>query len=449
LGSRTIAVGEYLKIFTIVSDIPYSDYNVSGVTAVHIVIYELLSKLAEKGHSIVSQPIFNTNRTSTNLTDAEESQVNSLKSKGFLVLEPFYSTHYAAKTGIFEFLKSKFIMNRIEDFYPTVRIKEQVLKRVHEQHSGVILTLWSQEGVAATHNSDVPRIVYHGDVDFVIQSARLRDSKLFLGEGKLKNFFKNIYRWYRLAHLKKIELEVFNKTEIMAHITQWNADYFSKNGHKRSLYVGNLWSDRLNRGYQGNGNALLPSTKNTQYKIIGHFGRLSATGGTYGLNYLLNEVVPALENELSDLDYSVHIIGAGQINPRLKDKLNQKRVVVRGFVEDLDSEIKSADAVLMLNNSGRYVAAFTRHIVVWSLRGCLICHANSKLAIPEIENEKNALFAQTPEKIAKMVRRVIENKELNQKLREEGRKMYESFFSPEHIADRINKEIIRFQRAFV
>ena len=51
-----------------------------------------------------------------------------------------------------------------------------MMERVRSDRIDAILTIWSPEGVAATHGiGDVPRIAYHGDVDFMPTLVRTRD----------------------------------------------------------------------------------------------------------------------------------------------------------------------------------------------------------------------------------------------------------------------------------
>ena len=184
-----------------------------------------------------------------------------------------------------------------------------------------------------------------------------------------------------------------------------------------------------------------PPERSGPIKIIGHFGYLDRTGGTYGLKYLLVDLLPVLEKEMAGLDYEVHVIGRGDMAESLLEKLKQKHMVVRGFVPDLDAELLSCDVVLMLNNSGPYVAAFTRHAVCWSLGLCLVAHERSQLAIPEIRHMENALLGDRPEEIAKLIRLAVTDRDLNERLGRGGRNTYEAYFKPELVAQTLQSEI--------
>jgi glycosyltransferase involved in cell wall biosynthesis len=174
-------------------------------------------------------------------------------------------------------------------------------------------------------------------------------------------------------------------------------------------------------------------------KIIGHFGYLDRSGSTYGLKYLLCEVLPELEKILDD--YEIHVIGAGEPVPFIKEKLKHPRIKLRGWVEDLNSELIQADCVLLLNNAGDYQAAYTRHLVCWALKACLVVHGLSEFAIPQMNYRENVMFGYTPTNIAVRIKEVVTNKTLNQHIRNGGYQTYLTHFAPKVVAGKINDEI--------
>jgi glycosyltransferase involved in cell wall biosynthesis len=169
-------------------------------------------------------------------------------------------------------------------------------------------------------------------------------------------------------------------------------------------------------------------------------GALSQTGSTYGLQFLLREVLPRLPQVLP-FPYEVHLIGGGEPVPPLRPLLKQEHVVLRGFVEDLDQELLLSDVFLLLNNAGPYQAAFTRHLVAWSLGLCLIVHGGSLRAIPEIRQRENALVGSTGEEIAQLIAQAATDRALNARVRRGGRETFEHHFTPTVIAGRIEEEL--------
>ena len=71
-----------MKIFVIAGDVPSRKDNRMGVTAVNIVLCELLNGLSGLGHKIVLQLLFNPFRTATSLSSAENEELLHLKEAG-------------------------------------------------------------------------------------------------------------------------------------------------------------------------------------------------------------------------------------------------------------------------------------------------------------------------------------------------------------------------------
>ena len=170
--------------------------------------------------------------------------------------------------------------------------------------------------------------------------------------------------------------------------------------------------------------------------IIGHVGYLNRTGGAYGLRCLLQDVLPHLSSMLRDYPHEIHILGGGRLLPSLIALTSFPHVLMRGFVEDLDSELAMNDVFLLLNNAGRYKAAYTRHLLAWSMGLCLVVHSGSRKAMPEIVHGENALVGSSGEEIAKLIVRAATDPVLNRRIREGGRRTYEQCFTPPRIAKR-------------
>jgi glycosyltransferase involved in cell wall biosynthesis len=299
----------------------------------------------------------------------------------------------------------------------------------------------------------VPRIAYQGDVDFRPAEARLRDSGLFgpgdgtERRGPLSARLERVRQRLWLRGFKGAHWRLMRDANVIANVTASNADYYRRRGHPRSIYVQNTWSDDGADGRGGDGVWPAPTARGRPAKIIGHVGHLHRTGSTYGLKFLLVDLLPRLAEVMRGLEYEIHIIGGGEVAPALRSWLGQKRILLRGFVEDLDAEMRSSDMFLLLNNAGSYHAAYTRHLVAWSLGLCLVAHANSRLAIPEIAHMENALVGSTPGEIAEMVRLAATDPDLNLRLRKGGRATYERYFTPTVVAEALTREITQIYRA--
>lgn len=435
-----------MKIFLFGSNVPYRSHDQEGVTAVCTVLYELIRGLLQLDHEIVLQLIFNKFRKEDFLQSSEKNELDHLSKLGVTVLDPLYlekhmgqsksSTHSKCLERLLWLVTGR---ASIKDFYPAIDLKNLVSDRIRSARVDAILTIWSPEGVAATYGfHGLPKIVYQGDVDFIPSQVRLKVRTLFNGRPAAKTV--EVSRWrhlwrerIRMIRFRQAHLRLMQDVDVIANVTASNADFYKKQGHPRSIYVQNTWCD------SEIGSAHLD---HPTIKIIGHVGYLDRTGSTYGLKFLLVDLLPALEEAMKGINYQIHLIGGGSVISSLQPFLKHPRVVVRGFVKDLDAELKSCDIFLMLNNAGSYQAAYTRHIMAWSMGLCLIVHENSRKAIPEIIPLSNALVGSTPSEIAKAIHLAATDKDLNQKIRQGGRMTYEKFFTPHHVAEALSEEAL-------
>lgn len=444
-----------MKILAISSAVPSRTHGEPGVTAVNIVLYELLRGLAGLGHEVALQIIFNEFRANPDLSPSEHDELRDLERLGVMMLPSIYLSEYRPMFGssswrsrLIRLTRWGFWGNGLKDFYPAVVLRERLQERIRTHQMDAVLTIWSPEGVAATHGiREAPRIAYHGDLDFGPAEARLRDRALFAdashGLGQKRSLVDSVRKHLWLGLFKRSHLSLMRGVDIIANVTACNAEFYAGQGHPCSVYLGNVWSDGgLETRHPVNSEMRLDDT-GRPIKIIGHVGKLGQTGSTYGLKFLLIDLLPELERAMQGLDYRIHIIGGGEVVPTLKPALDHPRIVVRGFVEDLDSDLRSSDAFLLLNNAGSYQAAYTRHVMAWAQELCLVVHENSLRAIPEIRHMENALVGRSPAEVARMIHVATTNSEVNLRVRKGGRATYERHFTPPVVARALVNEIGR------
>jgi len=446
-----------VKLFVLASAIPFKRHDQPGVTAVNIVLFELLRGLLEVGHQLTFQIIFNEFRSNPDLTVAEQQEIHGLSNMGVRILPQLGKTDYFVYESTSTPWKkmqrlARFLSGQanMRAFYPTIQARYIIEKRVDEVNPDAILSVWSPEGLAATHGlSRRPRIAYQGDVDFAPAESRLSDRMLFPATTKqdghgtaVKTLLHYMRTRYELMEFKRAHFTLMSQVDLITNVTASNAEIYRRcSRHQRSIYIRNTWSD------PGIPNMSLGDWNDREkngrqpIKIIGHVGYLNSTGSIYGLKFLLVDLMPYLEKVMGGLDYQIHIIGGGEITPSLRPYLRHDRIVLRGYVQDLDQELRSCRVLLLLNNAGTYQAAYTRHLVAWAMGLCLVVHANSKRAIPEINHAENALAGTTPDEVARMIFLAVSNPELNARVRKGGRTTYEQYFTPLVVVETLSKEI--------
>jgi hypothetical protein len=430
-----------VRLLVISSSIPHAAHDRPDVSAVEIVIHELLSALSDIGYHIVLQPVFNLHRRTSVLAEHERADVEAMERRGIQVLSAISHDAYMPRgpmTGSRLARGAGLLMGRplISGTYPARRLRPTIRDRIASAGVEAILTVWSPEGVAAATGSGRPVIAYQGDVDFVPAEVRYRHPELFphmaalrrsVGSRLKAELWLREFRWSHLA--------LMGDVDVVANVTASNARFYADHGHRRSVYARNVWRTVSPPVREA------PRALDGSVRIVGHAGRLDTTGSTFGLSYLLRQVLPALERELRGIEHRVEIIGSGEVSPALRSYLDHPRIQVRGFVDDLDEVLRTSAAYLLLNNAGPYRAAFTRHLVAWSIGACLVVHANSREAIPEIAPGANALVGEGPEEIARLVRAAITRPQLALSVRAGGRKTYEAYFRPALVAQDLDREI--------
>ncbi len=426
-----------MKIFLLTSAVPFRSHGMPGVTALHVVTRALLEELRSRGHQIVLQYLFDQSRKISHLSDEEEKETKQLRESGIDVPPPlFVAGHLQRDVKRFRTLRLFFNPEyAIEYFYPGSLLRKEISSHIQAAAPDVILPLWCTQGVAATHGlNTLPRVAYHGDIDYEPSLARsVKDYALFHAVKTTGMFglVGRLDRILRIALFRKAHLRLMQGVDSIANITARNSDFYRAHGHAHSFYVGNTWVD--------SGKPIERERRSGPIKIIGHVGYLDRTGSTYGLRYLLRDVMPSLRESMVGRPFEVHIIGGGEPFPEIKRLLKQPNIVRHGFVADLESELQSADLFCLFNNAGPLRAANTRHLVAWASGLCLVAHVQSKEAIPELEHMENCVLIDDPKEAGKLLVRAATEASLNTALRRAGRETYESSFTPAIVGGNLEK----------
>jgi glycosyltransferase involved in cell wall biosynthesis len=415
-----------VNLYVISCVVPFQNHDKPGVTASHIVASELVREIAAMEHSVTLQVLFSPHRKTNELNNDETESLRELEQIGVKARPTIFPQSYrrqrAAGLGLLKAAVDHGMKApKLEHFYPSARIQASLAQSIRQAKADAVLTVWSPEGFAATHGlTEVPTIAYHGDIDYEPSECRVIDEDLF---GKSTFLQKR-----DVARFRSVHMELMKGVDSIANVTASNADFYRAHGHPRSTYVRNTWHNRASV-------VEWPGKRpDRPVRIIGHVGYLDRTGSTYGLRFLLREVVPELARTMQDIDYEIDIIGGGELVSSLRSLTQQPRIRMRGFVQDLDAEMAGCDVMLLLNNAGRYQAAYTRHLVAWSRGLCLIAHENSRKAIPEITHGENAFLGKDAAEIARFIRLAVTNNNANARVRAGGRRTFETYFTSKTVA---------------
>lgn len=433
-----------MKLFLLTSSVPFRDDGQSGVSAAHVVAYQLLTAFTRLGHRVTLQVLFPPGREPAP-TREERPELGSLRDHGVEVLEPLPGPAPVAPRRPSLLLGSP----DPREFYPELALRPIVHARMREARADVALPIWSPPGAAAaTGQAPIPVVSYQGTIDYDPLRVRILDWDLFNGApaNPGERARQIVSRWraaLMLRRFRRAHMDLMRQVTVIANVTATNVLEYEKAGHRGAVYVGNTWKDPGRATAERLAGLQHERPRGRTLRIIGHLGTLGMTGSTYGLAFLLREVMPALRERLRGLSFEVHVIGGGRLAPPLEPLACQDNLVMRGFVENLAPELESADAFLLLNNVGSISSAYTRHVIAWAMGGCLIVHADSRPPVPELEPGRNALAGRCAGEIAEAVLAVVTDPGLNARLRLAGRQTYEKHFAPLVVAGRILAELRR------
>lgn len=434
-----------MNIFVIVPIVP----DPKG-EANQAVSFELLTFLSGKGHKIILQPILADSNYSQRANDQDSTSTakNKINELGVDILDTIFVDKQEEKNNskLIKYLKNLlFILNIIvfrsrinPKIFPAIKLSEKIRDIIYSKNSDIILSIWSWEAVPATNLiNDIPKFAYYGNPDHKPERMRLNFPELF--DIRKEGFKNSLYYFLTKARNKTKEiqhLKMMMKNDIIATDAQNHAIYYAKHGHKNSIYINNLWPISKNKPIFGG-----IAKKNKPIKIVGSVGNLAATGNTFGLHYLGNRVAPLCEQNLGKGNIVFSIYGGGKLRKSNKSIAHNSTFNFKGWVEDLENEILTSYAFLVLSNAYGFSVGNTRVLLAWSLGSCLITHANSVKSMPILKNGENALLGENPEQIANLISKITYDHKLRKKIGKGGYDTFIKYFTAEHVSERILTEM--------
>lgn len=336
------------------------------------------------------------------------------------------------------FINPKLLLNGIQ-------YDNEVNQMIYNYKIDMAFVVWSEIGVNALHNASIPKLAYLGNIEHKVLEAISKSH--YLTEYKIYNFQKFFTYLKTLIYsiiIKRASFMVLKDFDQTYNVANNDANFYSKNSIKCS-YLQNMWP--INNNLKNIIKLRNLEELNNSKKIIASVGNLSATGNSLGFIALKNEILPALEQQLKKyinlIDLELHIFGKGKPKKHIEPLLSNPFIKVRGFVDDLDSEILSAPIFLVANNFYDFRVGCTRILHAWSLGACVICFKGSSEAMPEIKNGVNALIGKDGNEIAKLIIKALKDKSLRTKIAKGGYSTLRKDFNSKKIVSKLEKDFIK------
>jgi glycosyltransferase involved in cell wall biosynthesis len=428
-----------MKIFLVLSGIPYEDGE-----AIEVVSHEVVRLMAAAGHDLIVQVMIREG-SSTHMEEQFSTSKEKLSEAGNIQLLPvlYLGDMQQKKSHFFNFIEYVTTIVRClppftglinKYFFPGMIAKKAVLVRVKEAAPDIILSIWSWEALSATYDiKGVPKFVYYGNSNHKPLESQMRFAELFdMPTQGLRNrlrfiLYKLFNRARELQHLKMMA-----QCEVTANNSKVDAQYYKDAGHPHSIYLQNMWPEDIKGPIFGG-----RKTPDGSIRIAGSVGNLGATGNTFGLNYLGEKLVPELEKQKGSEELIINIYGGGEPRSKVKQVLKRDCIYLRGWVDDLVTELHHSHAFLVLTNVDGFIVGNTRTLLAWALGSCVVAHTNSTLAMPEIKHMENALLADTPEELAKLIIQVSHDDELRERIGRGGYKTFKKYYLSDVVIPRM------------
>jgi hypothetical protein len=377
-----------------------------GVRAANVVIYELVAEFARRpglkiGFLKLHAPAAEVPNT------AESAGIRELAALGVEFLDPFVlATEWKRRSRLLRWLAPE-----ETDFYPEAMLRPTAEKAAMAFRPDLVFIPWSEAATSLLAELPVTKFAYYGNPDAKSGVARAAFTRAHGG-----SFLSYARERWHLARLERVHLKTMRRYDYLGDVAANDASYYRRHGHSNAFYIRNLWIDRVGTAWR----VKRERERTDPLVIVGNLGKLGATANTHGLEVLARDVLPELRRALAGRNFEIHVFGAGAPHPAIAPLLAALEIRLRGFVDDIDSELMTAPLFLCLNNMSRFKVGHTRYLHAWSLGGCVVAHRDAALSMPEMVSGENCLLGETAAEIADMVAAAAGDGALRRRLGEAG-----------------------------
>jgi glycosyltransferase involved in cell wall biosynthesis len=422
-----------MKIYLVLSNFPDKDGE-----AIEVVSYEVMRLLCAAGNQVYVHALIRDSRNDFHAQKEAKIRAELKNETAIEILPAIFLDDQATNGGrwrkrleyIATAIRSLPLLRRLPNaaLFPAMRAKPELEAAVHERQADIILGIWSWEALAATYAiRGVPKFMYYGNPDHKPMEARLRYPELFDIPVRGIKYTVNLMLLKMINKARELQhLNMMRNCEVTANNSLVDAEYYRNAGHQNSLYIQNMWPEPNIRPLFGG-----RCNEGGCAKIVGSVGNLGATGNTFGLTFLGERLAPRLGQMFGRNGIQIDIYGQGKPGKAVAPSLDQPNIRLRGWVQDIATEIEDSCAFLVLTNVSGFIVGNTRILLAWSLGSCVIAHTDSALSMPEIRHMENALLGSSLDEIASLIERIVKDRELRERIGKGGYETYRKYYRSE------------------
>jgi hypothetical protein len=324
----------------------------------------------------------------------------------------------------FEVVPLNFDTPIIESNYLRIIINPEnhasVTERINDYNPDVLICIDFTSAWLAAEANCRDKIVWLGDLNFQTiwyhEIYSLREQK--------NNVFKAVKRLVRIARVcrkwKSIYSHVLSKMNLIIVSSKSSENALRKLGI-HSKYLPYPWPNHSTHPGKG----VLPEKPTFLF-----YGTLKALGSRSSFHFMLRELYPKLKSLWGRDGFKIRIAGRGGLYPWVEKELSDKsEFEYLGFVEELDSLMKSCHAILApidipVGNRSRILTAMANRTLV-------IAHKNTSLTNPELSDGQTCLLAGNVEEFCDRMRYAYQQPDEIGQIVDRAHDMYMRLFHPD------------------
>jgi len=237
-----------------------------------------------------------------------------------------------------------------------------------------------------------------------------------------------------ISRLEVAHLKVISTLSGMMNVAKNDAAFYTDTSQVNAKYIRNIWS--ITHTFEELEARREQLKSDDVLRIVGNVGLLSATGNSLGILKISTEIIPELRKQLGGSRFEIHLFGAGKLHKNVMSAICSPELIVRGFVDDLDSEILASDIFLVANNwHSLFQVGNTRFLHAWSLGACCVSFRGSSKAMPELVDGENILLGDSAQEVVAKILKVYSERSLMKRIRFRGFETVRTLFAPELVVD--------------
>lgn len=334
-------------------------------------------------------------------------------------------------------LKKKGILGLLErlsfaHLYPASILTNKVTTILNKTQANAIIAVHTEPLSALLNAStSIPVVGIMGDP--TSHPAYFRWKYLNIQKG-LRRYVSRLWLAILSYYYDKYDVEMLKVCDgygvVAAQYSEWfgsrgidNCDYLPIPIYDDGLQI----SERYKNGFG-----------NSKIKKIIMLGALNTTVTKAGLKYFSNKLYPVMKNELK-YDYRVHIIGAGDW-PSDIVKPDSKKIVIRGYVDDLSADWLDTDILLVPTNIELGIRA--RILTAFSKGMCVVSHIANVNGIPELKHGHNCMLGANSHELAECMNKIFSDSVYAERISRNSRATYENVFSEKAASSNIINKVM-------